>query len=154
QVRIDYLLDLFPRLLPGVGGLVALDSDGDSFEGVLDDGRGNQSDVEIEVYERENGDDEPDELDIEITFKAVLYDGPAPVCHQLEDLVVPLRGENLQPIAPQNPFGAPWVARLIRIDYDTIKRRQRDGTYDLLTEDDLEEIKGSLGMRKPLYYVE
>lgn len=149
--RVTYLTDIFPKILPGLEPPVAKDSTGNSWEGFLNEPSGKRTPVEIEVYERGADDDETLELEICIEWKATVHDGPAIVVHQLEDIVVPLRSENMQPISSANPFGAPWVARIIRVDYDTIKRRQKDGTYDELTEEDLDVIRGLLGTRKPIY---
>lgn len=144
--RNQYLLDVFQKILPGIEELRL--SDDDTWSGLTADGN-KRVPVDINIYEL--GDDE---LEIELTWQATVFDGPTIVVHQLEDIVVPLRSENCQPVLPNNPYGAPWVARLIRTDLDTIRRRKKDGTYDLLDADDLEDIEGVVGMRKPLYYVE
>src|SRR3990167_5513210 len=60
--------------------------------------------------------------------------------HQREDTTVPIRARKTQPGTPQNPFGAPWISRRLRVNLDTIKRRKDNGTYDLLTDDDWDQI--------------
>lgn len=149
QSLLTYLFDVIPTLMPGIQQLAPVNADGMAWEGVVVDASKRGTPISIDVYDRDD-----DMLELALVWEATLFDGPTIVVHQLEDIVVPLRAENTQPITPQNPYGAPWVARLVRTDFDTIKRRQRDGTYDLLTEDDLDDIEGVLGMRKPLYYVE
>jgi hypothetical protein len=82
-----------------------------------------------------------------MSWDATVFDGPTLVVHKLEDIVVPLRSQNLQPVTPENPFGAAWVARLIKVNLDMVKRRMEDKTYDLLDEDDFNTLKGNFRTR-------
>lgn len=149
--RVLYLIDVLPRLMPGLLETSPLDARGDAWSARVSEPSGRTSPVAISVYERSTGDEEPDELEICIEWKATVHDGPGIVVHQLEDIVVPFRSENAQPLAPSNPNGAPWIARLIRLDYDTICRRMRDGSYDELDEQDLDLIRGLLDTRRPVF---
>jgi hypothetical protein len=152
--RVLYLLDLLPRIMPGLLETTPLDSDGHKWTARVSEASGRLSNVDISVYERSSGDEEPDELEIDLAWKATVHDGPGIVVHQLEDIVVPLRSENLQPLAPANTNGAPWMARLIRVSFDEIKRRMRDGSYNELDDEDLHRIQGLLNTRKPVHVTE
>ena len=92
-----------------------------------------------------------DEARIEVTrtWTAVTHDGPTFLPVLLEDIVAPMRSENLQPVTEDNPNGAPWVARVSRIRVDEVRRGWTSGFYDLLTEADLATIAGSGGPRVP-----
>ena len=94
---------------------------------------------------------EPDDTRIEVTrtWKAITYDGPVFLPMLLEDLVAPMRSENLQPVTEENPNGAPWVARFSRVRVDEIRRGTETGFYDQLTEEDLDAIAGTSGPRVP-----
>ncbi len=109
--------------------------DGYHWSGKWKDAEGKTQDVEIEVWDRDD-----DKLDIEMRWEQVTFDGWVPIVHQLEDIVVPLRSLNCQPVTPHNPFGAPWIARRVRVHLDQIKRRKANGTYDLLTDEDFDKV--------------
>ena len=111
------------------------DEEGYHWSGRWADQEGKEEDVEIEVWDRDDG-----KLDIEIRWEQVTFDGPTSIIHQLEDIIVPLRALNMQPVTPQNPYGAPWVARRLRVNLDLIERRRKNGTYDLLTDDDMDDV--------------
>src|SRR3990167_8256501 len=100
--------------------------------------------VDVEIYDRDDR-----ALEVLLTWDATAYDGPGIHVYALEDVVTPMRAENCQPVTPENPFGAPWVALLDRVDIDTLNRLKADGTYDLLTEDDLDALTGLLAPRVP-----
>ena len=102
------------------------------------------TEVEIKIEDK-------DETRIEVTrtWTAITYDGPVFLPTLLEDIVAPMRSENLQPVTEDNPNGAPWVARLSRIRVDEIRRGNESGFYDLLTEEDLDGIAGTSGPRVP-----
>ena len=92
--------------------------------------------VEIEVYEPDD-----ERIEVAIGMPQVVYDGPAVIVHDLEDVVAPMRVDNLQPVTPENPFGAPWVARLSRVSLDDLRRGKEDGIYDALTTKELDEAE-------------
>jgi len=59
-------------------------------------------------------------------------------------VVAPMGCENLQPVSAHNPTGAPWVAVMSRVNLAEVKRRQADGSWDLLTTEDYEAIEASV----------
>ena len=140
RTMVEYMADLLPQEIPGLTELRSLGDNGLSWSGTWQ-GPNGEVDVAVEVY-----DGRDDMLEIEMTWQATVFDGPTVILHELEDVVVPMRAQNCQPITPSNPFGAPWVARLIKIDVDTVARRQADGVYDLLTQADLDELKDLAGV--------
>ncbi len=82
-------------------------------------------------------------VEMAIVWKALVYNGPGLFPEDLEDIVVPERVGNLQPPGPSNPRGAPYVFRICnKVRLDEVRRRQKEGVYDLLTAKDLEEISG------------
>ncbi|MDZ4347035.1 MAG: hypothetical protein U1E51_31880 [Candidatus Binatia bacterium] len=89
----------------------------------------------VEFYDRNDG-----KLEACITSKQTVYDGPIIEVEDLEDIVFPLRCANLQPQSASNPRGAAWVFRLCTTTMDQIRRRKKDGVYDLLTAEDLQAI--------------
>lgn len=132
---IQYLAELIPQEIPGLSKLSAKGEDGLSWTATWAGPQGDV-DVQIEVY-----DGKEEMLEVEMTWQAAVFDGPTMIVHELEDILVPMRAQNCQPVTPANPFGAPFVARLVKVDLDTIKRRQQDGVYDLLTDEDLAELE-------------
>jgi len=130
-----YLVNTLPSIIDGLESLTDETSDGYNWTGTWKDAEGQDQEVEIEVWDREDG-----KLDIEMRWDAVTFDGPTAIIHQLEDVVLPLRSLNPQPVTPQNPYGAPWIARRLRVNLDTIHRRKENGTYDLLTDDDWDKL--------------
>ena len=83
-----------------------------------------------------------DEVEVVIEKEAVIYNGPVISPEDLEDIVIPTRCSNLQPPGPSNPRGAPRVARLAKVRLDEVIRRQKDGLYNLLSKDDIKELRG------------
>ena len=142
--RIEQMADQLPTLFPGLTAIAASDADGADWTATTVDRDGEPTEVTLTVYDK---DDRRWELLMEWT--ATVFDGPTPQVHRLEDVVVPMRSENLQPITQRNPNGAPWVARLVRVTLDTIRRRQKDGTYDLLSTTDLKDLEAVGSPRQP-----
>ena len=65
-----------------------------------------------------------------------VFDGPAPIIKDYEDVLHPPRAANLQIPSPANPGGA---AHVILVDYptlDEVKRLVKRGFYDLVTDED------------------
>ena len=105
--------------------------------------------VKVMIYDKTDEGSLVERIEVVLEWEAVVYDGPTFIVHELEDLVAPMRSVNLQPVSAQNPFGAPWVARIVRVDLDSIRRGQKDGTYDLLNKEDLEAIEAVARERIP-----
>lgn len=93
--------------------------------------------VDISVYDRAEDDRK---VDIEFIWDATMFDGPAMIVLDLEDIVAPMRSENLQPITGHNPNGAAWFVKRSRVHIDNIRRYVKHGQYDLLTGADLDTI--------------
>mgnify|MGYP001568897377 CR=1 FL=1 len=94
----------------------------------------------VEFYDTEDG-----RIEAHVAKRVRAYDGPAVEVHDLEDIVVPVRSANLQPPSPENPHGALYVNRVCKTTVDEIKRKMKDGTYDLMTDEDLAKIENSGG---------
>ncbi len=92
----------------------------------------------VDFYDRDDG-----RIEACITSKQTVYDGPTINAEDLEDIVWPIRSANLQPPSPSNPKGAPWVFVLCTTTMDQIRRLQKDGVYDLLSEDDLKAVEAT-----------
>lgn len=121
--------------------LVMEDEDGYTWCGYFLDAEKDEREVEIEVYDKPGeGDYGVDKLEIVFTWDATIYDGPTMQVQDLEDVIAPMRAENLQPVTGQNPKGAPWVALKFQVSLDAVKRRVKDKTYDLLSPEDLEQL--------------
>ena len=84
-----------------------------------------------------------DRVEVLLAWEGVAHDGPVMIVDELEDIVVPMRVANLQPPGPMNPGGAPWVYRKGRASLDEIRRRRADGTYDLVTDGEMDAIEAS-----------
>ena len=130
-----YMVNTLPGIIDGLERLKDETLDGYNWTGTWKDAEGSDQEVEVEVWDREDG-----KLDVEMRWDATTFDGPTTVIHQLEDVTLPLRSLNPQPVTPQNPFGAPWISRRLRVNLDTINRRRKNGTYDLLKDDDWDRI--------------
>jgi hypothetical protein len=133
--------DVTPALLDAlvqeqIGQFEELVEHGDKWTGTYRDNDGIKRSVTITAY------DSFDDGMMDITFEwdAPFFDGPTMIVLDLENVVAPMRSENLQPVTLQNPNGAPWVATLHRIDYDAIKRSKAHGIFDLLTDEEIEEM--------------
>ena len=133
QAMADYL----PPLMSGLTELEMVDDEGYSWRAEVPAARPEDppTTVTIEVYDRDER-----SWEVVLAWDAVVFDGPAMLPQALEDVVVPMRCENSQPVTPQNPTGTPWIAHLARVDLNTIRRRIEDGTYDYLTMDDWDAI--------------
>lgn len=124
-----YMLSTLPQIIPGLTKLQDEKLDGYHWIGEWQDQDGDPQEVEVEVWDRDDG-----KLEVEMRWDSTTFDGPTCIVHQLEDIVVPLRSLNTQPVTPQNPYGAPWIARRLKVNLDTIHRRMKNGTYDLLSD--------------------
>ena len=71
----------------------------------------------------------------------VVYDGPRVIVKDYEDVLTPHRSANVQAPGPSNPGGAAHVILVDHPTLDEIQRLQRDGTYDMLTKEDLEKLE-------------
>ena len=72
-----------------------------------------------------------------------VFNGPRPIIKGIDEVLHPWRAGNLQAPSPSNPNGSGHV---ILVDYptvDEIKRLHKNGTYDLMTKEDLEAMESS-----------
>jgi len=76
-----------------------------------------------------------------------IFDGPAIIPKELEDIVIPGRCENLQPQTMSNPMGAPHVYMVDYPSRDEILKLIDKGFYDEVTKDDIEKIKSATKRR-------
>ena len=90
--------------------------------------------VEVQVYEGADGD-----LEI-VEQRELRIDHLGLSVEDLEDIVVPSNCTNPQPPTESNPRGAHHVVRLCTASLDTIRVRQKQDIYDLLTKDDVDTI--------------
>ena len=95
--------------------------------------------AEVEVFTEED-DDETERLILQVRANETLFDGPTMENLTISQVFVPTRCTNLQPPAPWNPSGAPYVFVGLTYRVDEIRRLQRDGTFNWLTMADLDRI--------------
>ena len=99
---------------------------------------GKTVEYKVEVYQECK---DHDQVQLVCHHNDAVFDGPALIPIELEDIVVPTRAENLQPRTMSNPTGASHV---IMVDYpskDEIKRLYKSGFYDEMTAEDLEKLE-------------
>lgn len=80
------------------------------------------------------------EVEVEIEKDAIRFDGPRVIRKDLQDVLHPVRCENLQIPGPSNPLGATHVIIKDTPVVDEIKRLQMSGYYDLMTQEDVDKI--------------
>jgi hypothetical protein len=97
----------------------------------------------VEFYFQDNN-----KVEAHISMPVQTYNGPVLIPKSIEDVVAPWRCGNLQPPSAANPFGAPHVRLVDYPSLDEILRLQKNGTYDELSEDDIDRLKES-SMIKP-----
>lgn len=81
-----------------------------------------------------------DAIEMDAQKRTIVFDGPRPIVKDYEDILAPVRCANLQIPSPSNSDGASHV---IMVDYptlDEIKRLQKSGFYDLLSDEDLKKL--------------
>lgn len=132
QLRALIETDIFPKS-------PSIEPDGKSgyeYNVSFVDDNGKEREGRVEFYFRESG-----QVEAFVWAPKEVYNGPAVIVKSIEDVIYPWRCGNPQPPSPDNPYGAPHVSVLDYPPLDEIKRLRADGYYDLLTEDDLEEIE-------------
>ena len=122
---------------PGMNAVMT-DKDGWDWEVTYAEENGQPAKAQVAFYDREDG-----KLEAHIAREVSVRDGSIVEVLDFEDVVYPHRSANLQPPGPANPNGAAYVNRICKTSCDAIKRRMADGTYDLLDEQDFEDIKQS-----------
>lgn len=127
---------LFPEFNNDRDTAAMKDDDGWRWEVSYLNGLNEAETATVDFYELDDG-----KLEAVIVKKVRIHDGPAWEILDFEDVVFPVRSGNLQPPGPANPHGAPYVDRICKASLDSIRRRMKSGTYDLLSEEDFETIK-------------
>lgn len=79
-------------------------------------------------------------IEVEIEYEAIRYDGPRVMPKDLQDVMHPIRCDNLQIPGPSNPTGAAHVLLRDFPTIDEIKRLTASGYYDLMTEEDAKQL--------------
>ena len=138
---LEFLDEAIQALYPGVRELVAISDR--HWTGTFTDDAARPIEVTFRVW------DKKDELELVAEWEAIVFDGPVPLVDDLEDIVIPIRCDNPQPVTAHNPTGAPWIARLSRVTVNELRRGERDGIYDLITAGDWDKIEGAAEGRAP-----
>ena len=129
-----HLKDMYPSQL----STQMTDEAGWEWKVIYEDDEKQQKIAAISFYETDDN-----KLEAHIVVDMTTHNGPCVSVEDFEDIVFPARAENLQPPSSANPRGAPYFARLVSVNLDTIRRRMDDHTYDQMTEKDWEKVEGS-----------
>ena len=141
---IELMAEQIQALFPQVTELIAKNETGTHWTGTFLNEEGQTTDVDFTVWDKDEA-----RLELMAVWDAVVFDGPVAIVDDLEDVVVPVRCENPQPVSPQNPKGAPWIARMSRITLDELRRGEKDGIYDLISPKDWKKLDTAAGGRVP-----
>lgn len=82
-----------------------------------------------------------DQVEMIMEREVEVFNGPRPIIKDIDEVLHDWRASNLQAPSPSNPGG---TSHVILVDYptvDEIRRLHKNGTYDLMTADDLEEME-------------
>ena len=136
----DHIAQILIRLPDMFEGAQPVMTDKDGWVWDVDyvDRNAERAKATVEFYERDD-----DKVEAVVIKKIQTHDGPAPMVEDFEDIVFPVRSANLQPPGLHNPRGAPYVNRLCNTPLDAIERGFQNGIYDLLSKEDMEEIRKS-----------
>jgi len=137
-------LDFFMQILTQVYPQMSFDVKEGGWDWEIHDPSGEQDTIKVSFYTR-------DDLRVEMLIyeNRVVFDGPRPMVKDYEDVLYPRRCANLQIPSPSNPNGATQV---ILVDYptvDEIVRLKKQGSYDLITEEDEKKLRGTTQLRDP-----
>ena len=72
--------------------------------------------------------------------RVTVHDGPSVRVIPFDDILYPERSANLQPPSPANPNGASHVIIRDRPTIDEVRRLQKSGFYDLLTDEEAKDL--------------
>ena len=79
-------------------------------------------------------------VEVEIQHDIIRFEGPRIIPKDVQDVLHPVRCENLQIPGPSNPEGASHVILRDYPTVDEIKRLRKTGFYDLLTKEDADKL--------------
>ena len=83
---------------------------------------------------------EDDQVEGEIDREVVVYNGPRVIRKDLQEVLHPIRCENLQIKGPSNPLGASHVILKDFPSIDEIQRLVKSGFYDLITKEEKDKL--------------
>lgn len=81
-----------------------------------------------------------DGVELELEREVEVFNGPRAIRKDLQDILHPARCENLQIPGPSNPSGASHVIMRDFPSVDELKRLQKSGYYDLMTDEDAKKL--------------
>lgn len=81
-------------------------------------------------------------VEVVSTKLVTVFNGPKIIVKDRSDVLHPVNVSNLQIPGPSNPGGSSHVILVDRPSLDEILRLQKSGFYDMLTRDDVKDIKG------------
>lgn len=118
----DRMIDAFPRDEQGWDWIVNL------ADGAM---------AEVAFFTRE----EDGKVELVASEFVTTFDGPRPMAKEWQDVFYPVRSTNLQAPSPSNPGGAAMVGLRDFPTLDEIVRLQKSGFYDLMTDNDLTNLR-------------
>jgi len=118
--------------------LTQIDTEGFRWRGTILDNEVERK-VTVEAYIQEEG----GRLELNLQRDVRAYDGPVVIAKSVDEWVVPWRSDNVQAPSPANPNGAEHVLLLDYPTLDEIRRLQKQGYYDLMTDEDLTKVEGA-----------
>lgn len=131
------------QLFPVVNSIVQVDEFGYDWRVRYLDEEEHPREADVSFFFQDN-----ERVEAHIETSVETYNGPVVIPKSVEDVVAPWRSGNLQPPGPSNPYGAPHFALLDYPDLEEIKRLVKDGSYDLVDEEEMGQIE-FLGVTKP-----
>ena len=93
--------------------------------------------IEVKFYTADDN-----SLEMETRKTVEVFNGPRPIVCAYEDILCSPRAENLQPPGPSNPGGASHVIKRDYPSVDEIRKLYKDGTYDLMTQEEYTALEG------------
>lgn len=115
-------------------GITAVNTDKEGWDWLLQD---DEKSFKVQFYT-----DKDDKVEMVSEQIRRVFDGPKPIVKDYEDVLYPRRSANLQRPSPSNPGGASHVILVDTPTWDEVLRLKQSGFYDLLTDEDVEEISG------------
>lgn len=124
------------ELVKNAFGTKKLDNNGYDWEIDFTDDSGKQRKAKVSFYFQEDN-----RLEAHITLPMEVFNGPVVIPKSIEDVIAPWRCGNLQPPGPSNPTGASHVLLLDYPELDEILSLEDRGFYDMLSKDEIEQLK-------------
>jgi hypothetical protein len=86
-------------------------------------------------FTRDEGD-----VEVEISMNAIRFNGPKIIPKDVQEVLHPVRCENLQIPGPSNPRGAPHVILKDYPTVDELRRLRKSGFYDLMSVEEADKM--------------